>query len=208
RQGMVSLDLQYCNIRRLINTHNRGLSSLHKSIVRVGREAHPDLVRAFDHVIVGNDVAAWVHNHARAERLALLPALVRAHARHSEEVMEEILKIIWSLILVAAAVIRALLAERRCGKAPPAVPVLLGQFHRADVHHRWPHLLGNPREVRRKIARCGYFQWRRVRGVDLGTLLRFLPVYSMRDYRADKNACGKSAQDRKCGNQTTATEPL
>ena len=62
---------------------------------RVGRKLHIDAIRFFHHVVIGNDVAAGIHDEAGAEGLADLVTLVAAAwPLTAKEAVEEVLKVL------------------------------------------------------------------------------------------------------------------
>ena len=194
RQARGGIDLDNGDVSFGVDADNVGRAAVVGRIVAVGGELHVDLVGFVDDVVVGDDVAAGVHDEAGAERLVLVGGVGAVIAAHStlaaEEAIEEVLHVAGSLvvrIIVVSAVGRSLAAT-----GSSAGGGLFGQGDGVDVDHRGTDLLRNLGEVVGKVDRVRHGERAGVGGVD--RLL--LAADAAGDQGAGEDADGERGQQR------------
>jgi hypothetical protein len=150
-------------------------------------------------MVVGDDVAARVHDEAGAEGLAHAEALVFAvisalAALAAEEAVEEVLHV----ALVALVSLIAAEGDDLAAAAGAPVGGLLGNRLGVDVDHRGANVLGDPGEGGGEIARIGNGERTRVGGVDCLAL----GADRAGEDGANENAKGEDRQQREGRAQT------
>src|SRR5438876_8643552 len=192
-QLALAVDLDYREIGFAIHADDFGIV---QHALRLVLQLHADAVGPLHHVVVGQDVAARIHDDSGTQR-ALTHAFrrLRAVGAAAEEAVKKILE------RVAIAIVVAL---RSAATAP--VGGRLDGGLRINIHHRRLHLLGDARKGNGKLLRRGHLQ----RGGIGGEVGVFLALYLARNNRSDQDSYCQSqrtSKSRKIAARLDALQP-